>query len=303
MSDESNDASELTYGNIDFHFHAGYERHPDTSLDDYFEFACMTGRRVLGVTDHFGYYVPGRDEGQRPYAGNLDGFLRFIADIDETRARFPMLRILKCPELSAASLDHDIPDEAVQASQFFLCEPPGVERDQVGPNTTRRLNHIRKAAELQKATSRPVLLVHPFRAAVNQRLVKEPIEPRISQLESAPCGVFSEEDLNDFFMFDLRRYADACRQEEIPIEINGNTDSRIRRVNLAVPYRMLLAAYRLLLDSGVDLVPGSDLHGIRSGVGRGGEYIPWMTFETLRLSPRDSAFVRALLGLDHQGRI
>lgn len=64
---------------------------------------------------------------------------------------------------------------------------------------------------------------------------------------------------------------------------------------------MLLAAYRVFLDSGVDLVPGSDLHGIHSGVGRGGEYVPWMTFETLHLSPQDSAFVWALLKLDHSG--
>ena len=298
---DSLDMSELTYGNIDFHFHAGHERHPDTNMDDYFDFARMTGRRVLGVTDHFGYYFPGRDKGPRPYAGNLDGFLRFISDIDEASARFPMLRILKCPELSAASLDDGIPDEAVQASQFFLCEPPDVEKDQVASNTARRLDHIHKAAELKKATSRPVLLVHPFRAAVNRRLVKAPIEPWIARLESASCDGFSEEDLSEFFMFDLRRYADACKQEGIPVEINGNTDTRIRFVNLAVPYRMLLAACRLLLDAGVDLVPGSDLHGIRSGVGRAGTYVPWTTFEALGLTPRDSVFIRTLLGLDDHG--
>jgi len=292
------DASRLTYSSIDFHFHAGYERHRGTSMDDFFDFARATGRLVLGVTDHFGYYCSGEDRGGRPYAGNLSGFLRFIADIEEASVRFPMLRILKCPELSAASLGGHIPDEAVQASHFFLCEPPGVEREQLGQNTARRLDHICKAAELRRASSRPVLLVHPFRAAVNRRLVKEPIEPWITRLESAPREAFSEEDLSAFFMFDLRRYADACTQEGIPVEVNGNTDVRIRRVNLTVPYRMLLAAYRLLLDCGVDLVPGSDLHAIRSGVGRGGTYVPWTTFETLHLSPQDSEFVRSLLGLD-----
>jgi hypothetical protein len=299
---EDLDASELTYSNIDFHFHAGYERHPDTSMDDYLDFARMTGRLVLGVTDHFGYYFPGRDRGPRPYAGNLDGFLHFIADIDEASARFPMLRILKCPELSAASLDNHMPDEAAQASHFFLCEPPETGREQVGLNTTRRLDHIRKAADLRKATSRPVVLAHPFRAAVVRRLLKEPIEPSITRLESAPRGAFSEEELSDFFMFDLRCYADACTQEGIPVEINGATDSRIRRVNLTAPYRMMLAAYRLLLDCGVDLVPGSDVHAIRSNLGRDGFYVPWTTFETLGLSPQNSEFVRSLLWLDDHGQ-
>jgi hypothetical protein len=182
------------------------ERHPGTSMDDYFDFACMTGRLVLGVTDHFGYHFPGEDRGPRPYAGNLDGFQRFIADVDEASSRFPTLRILECPELRAACLDNPVPQEAVQASQFFLCEPPDVEREQVGPNTTRRLNHIRKAAGLRKTASRPVLLAHPSRAAVNRRLVKEPIEPCIARLESASRGAFSEEDLNDFFMFDFSHH-------------------------------------------------------------------------------------------------
>jgi hypothetical protein len=295
-------ARELAYGNIDFHFHAGYERQPGTSLDDYLDFARMTGRLVLGVTDHFGYYVPGEDRGPRPYAASLDGFLHFIADIDEASARFPMLRILKCPELSAASLSDHIPDKAVQASHFFLCEPPDVDRERIGLNTTRRLDHVRKAAELRKATSRPVVLAHPFRDAVVLRLLKEPIERRITWLDYAPQGDFSEGDLSDFFMFDLRRYADACARERIPVEVNGATDTRIRRVNLASPYRMLLAAYRLLLDSGVDLVPGSDLHAIRYHLGPGGFYVPWTTFETLRLLPQDSPFLQSLLGLYPRAR-
>jgi len=288
----------LTHGNVDLHFHAGHERQPDTSMEDYLEFASMTGRAVLGVTDHFGYYCPGTDRGPRPYAGNLVGFMRFIADIEETSTRFPMLQVLKCPELGAASLDGPIPQEAVQASHFFLCEPPGFEDEQVGPNTTSRLRHVHRAAELRQATSKPVVLVHPFRNAVNRRLVKAPIEPRIAQWRSTPSSAFSDEDLNSFFMFDLRRYAETCREEGIPVEVNGNTDSRIRRVNLATPYRMLLAAYRLFLECGVDLVPGSDIHGIGSGVGRGGDCVPWMTFEALDLTPLDSPFLRSLLDLD-----
>lgn len=289
----------LTMSMIDLHFHAGFERHPDASMDDYFEFARMTGRAILGVTDHFNYYFPGMDKGVRPYTGSLSGFRRFIADIDDASVRFPMLRILKCPELSAANVEEDVPDEALEASQFFLCEPPAVVEGDIRVSTTLRLDHIRKVTALRKAASKPVVLVHPFRDAVNHRLVKRQIEPRITRIESEPGTAFSEKELSDFFMFNVRRYADACAQEGIPVEINGNTDSRIRRVNLPVPHRMLLAAYRLLLDSGVDLVPGSDLHAIRSGVGRGGTYVPWTTFEALGISPLDSAFIRELLQLSH----
>jgi hypothetical protein len=300
---EGLDVSKLSLTNVDLHFHAGCERHANTSMDDYLDFAYKTGRIVIGVTDHFGLYHPGGDWSGRPYEGSLRGFQRFMSDIDEASARFPMLKLLKCPELRAATLDDHLPEEAVQASDFFLCEPPGVERGEVERNTALRLDHVRKAASFRESTSRPVLLVHPFRAAVNRRLVKEPIDPRLARSDSAPVRAFTEKDLSDFFMFDLRRYAGVCKQEGIPVEINGNTDSRIRRTNLIVPYRMLIAACALLRDCGVDLVPGSDLHAIRSSVGWSGSYVPWTTLEALRLRPQDSPFVRSLLGQDPSARL
>jgi hypothetical protein len=295
---EDLDVSRLALTNVDLHFHAGCERQAGTSIDDYLDFAYKTGRRVIGVTDHFGFFHPGGDRGGRPYEGSLRGFQRFMSDIDEASARFPMLKLLKCPELRAATLDSHLPEEAVQASDFFLCEPPGVERGEVDRNTALRIDHVRKAAGLRESTSTPVLLVHPFRAAVNRHLVKEPIDPHLARSDSASAGAFSEEDLSDFFMFDLRRYASVCKQEGIPVEINGNTDSRIRRTNLIGPYRRLIAACALLRDCGVDLVPGSDLHAIRSSVGWSGSYVPWTTLEALQLLPQDSPFVRSLLDLD-----
>jgi len=43
--------------NIDLHYHAGQERQSGTTLEGYLKHAVITGRVVLGLTDHLEKYI------------------------------------------------------------------------------------------------------------------------------------------------------------------------------------------------------------------------------------------------------
>ena len=98
-----------------------------------------------------------------------------------------------------------------------------------------------------------------------------------------------------FFLFDVRAVAQAARDCGVSMEINGGTHNRIRNVNLPAPMGLLRAAYRIICDEGVDLVSGSDQHGLNLGTSRGGYPVPYETFEWLSRTVADMQFLRRLL--------
>ena len=42
---------------VDLHYHTGQERQTGASVRDYLEHARMTGRKILGITDHLSLYL------------------------------------------------------------------------------------------------------------------------------------------------------------------------------------------------------------------------------------------------------
>ena len=101
---------------------------------------------------------------------------------------------------------------------------------------------------------------------------------------------------NFFFGFDVRELGRACSEHELPIEVNGGTDSRIRGLNLPAPLQMLWAAYRIMQQEGVSFVPGSDQHAyMRTAERREGRYIPFEAFDLLGLRAQDIPFLKLLL--------
>jgi len=282
--------------NVDFHYHAGQERQPGTTLEDYFEHALATGRTIIAFTDHVEAYlgdkqsVPGA-----PYPPGLDGLAAYRADVRRLAGRYPQLKVFFAPEFHSRFDLESVPDELADLADMFLCGPPPVDADR-RDNTAARLAHAEQVRRLADRLGRPVLVVHPFRASVNYRLVKRPIEPWVTQLAVRPVGQYDEALLDEFFRFDIRVLARAYRKLELPVEINGETHLRIRGVNLPAPLRMLWSAYRLMQAEQVSFAPGSDQHGIAESWGRTGVSVPSDAFEALGISAGDIELLSRLLG-------
>jgi hypothetical protein len=285
---------------IDLHYHAGQERQPGTTLEGYLDHAVMTGRVVLGLTDHLEKYVgsPRSSAASPPlYEQSVAGLQAYRADVDGLREQFPLLRIFFGPEIHAGPrIDiQRIPQGVVDVSDYFLVSLPTVDGSP-GGNTAVKVERIRTIAEMREQTGRPAFVAHPFRAAVNARLVKRPVAPWVTALAPRSPEKFKDEQINEFFDFDVRALGQACREYELPVEVNGGTDSRIRGLNLPAPLQMYWASYRILQQEGVTFVPGSDQHGyMRTSTRREGRYIPFDLFERLELTTEDIVFVDQLL--------
>jgi len=291
---------DLHVHNIDFHYHAGQERQSSTTLKGYLEHAEMTGRIILGLTDHLEKYIgdPLSSAAIPPlYAQSVEGLQAYRADVDSLRGQFPSLQLFFGPEIHAGpriDIQH-IPQGIVDVSDYFLVALPTVESS-ISDNTAARVARIYAIAEMRERTGRPVFVVHPFRAAVDARLVKHPIAPWITQLAPRMPREFTDDQVNAFFGFDVRALGQACRECALPVEVNGGTDSRIRGLNLPAPLQMYWASYGILKEEGVTFVPGSDQHGyMRTSVRREGRYIPFDAFEILGLAARDIVFAIQLL--------
>jgi hypothetical protein len=286
--------------NIDLHYHAGQERQPGTTLSGYLEHAVMTGRTILGVTDHLERYIADPltpAKGTPLYEQSVAGVQAYRVGVDRMRARFPELHILFGPEVHASPrIDiRRIPQGVVDVSDYFLMSLP-TDRTSFTANTKARIDRVREMAEARAMTGRPVFIAHPFRSAVNDRLVKQPIAPWVTALEPRLPEAFTDHEVNRFFGFDVRALGRICRECDMPVEINGGTDSRIRGLNLPAPLQLLWASYRIFQQEGVTFVPGSDQHGyMRTPTRREGRYVPFDAFAMLGLSARDVLFVEHLL--------
>jgi histidinol phosphatase-like PHP family hydrolase len=294
-------ARQLYVHNIDLHYHAGQERQPGTTLEGYLEHAVMTGRTVLGLTDHLEKYIGDPlSSAQKPplYTQNVQGLQAYRADVDTMRERFPSLSLLFGPEIHAGPrIDIlSLPRGVVDLSDYFLVSLPNKADENPADgnqsanlaNTEAKISQVWAMAEMRERTGKPVYVCHPFRSAVNDRLVKRPIAPWVSALAPRSPDQFSKEQINRFFGFDVSALGRACAELDIPVEINGGTDGRIRALNLPAPLRMLWAAYQLMQQEGVRFVPGSDQHGyLRTPERREGRYIPFDAFEALGVQAED----------------
>lgn len=280
--------------NVDLHYHAGQERDAGTSLADYLDHAVVTGRVVLGLTDHYSRYGdPLRTDREYPYEQTLAGLRAYYDDVEALRGAYPGLVLLFAPELSSRHVLAEIPDEVLALADLFICEtsfPAGTVAD----NTAAAVQRIEEVGRFAERTGKPAFIAHPFRSSVNHRLVKRDIEPWIARLEPRPDGAYSPEELERFFLLDIERLGDACHAYGVPLEINGNTHYRVRAANNPAPLQMLWAAYRLLQACGVEFVPGSDQHGFRRSVGRVGSYVPADCFAMLGLGVEDLGFLRRI---------
>jgi len=295
------DLGSLYPHNVDLHYHAGQERQPGTTLEGYLDHAVMTGRIVLGVTDHLEKYIgsPLSSAWDPPlYEQSVSGLQAYRADVDALRDAYPSLRVYFGPEIHASPrIDlRRIPRGVIDVSDYFLSSLPDVDTS-IDHNTAAKVERLHAMAELRERTGRPVFIAHLFRSAVNNRLVKRPIAAWVTAIAPCPPDAFSDEEVNRFFGFDVRALARVCAELAIPIEINGGTDGRVRGLNLPAPLQLLWAAYRIAREAGATFVPGSDQHAyLRTPERREGRYVPFDAFQYLGLGARDLVLVRQLLG-------
>jgi len=286
--------------NIDLHYHAGQERPEGTTLAGHLEHAAWTGRIVLGLTDHLERYLcpPRSSEGPPLYERSVAGLQAYRADVDGLRDRFLGLTLFFGPEIHAGPrIDlEQIPQGVVDVSDYFLSSLPTVETS-IEANTEARIRRVRALAEFRERSGRPVFIAHPFRTPVDHRLVRHPIEPWVTALVPRAPHEFTDRELNVFFGFDVRALGRACNEYDVPLEVNGGTDGRIRGLNLPAPLQMLWASYLVFQQEGATFVPGSDQHAyMRTPTRREGRYVPFEPFAILGLSARDLVFVKQLLG-------
>lgn len=280
---------------MDFHYHAGQERKNKT-LRQHLEHAAVTGRRIIGITDHYGRYSPNFiHPGESIYERSIKGLLDYYNELDELRSEFNILTLYFAPELGS-SVDYDgIPDEVHNISDFYICEPTHTGWD-MKENTGRLLERLAETAEFSRKVNKPVLLAHPFREAVNLRLVRNPIDPAVTNMSRRESIYkYSVEEVNDFFMLDVVQLGKAAAKYDIPVEVNGETHNRIRVTNLPGPLQLLWAAYAIMKEQGAGFVPGSDQHDFSTG--RYGAYVPYDCFDAMGVKAEDIKFRLRLPGL------
>lgn len=285
---------------VDLHYHAGMERKPGCSIVDHLHFAKVTGRWILGVTDH-DYYL--RGEGAKtpgkayPYEFNLSGLAQFRDEVRSAARGFPDLLVCFSIELGARRDLSTVPDPFLEVCDFLICEAAPLATDRSATDELR-LHRVQQIRDLMDRAGKPAFLAHPFRLAVD-RLVFGDIDPQLAFAPARPRLDFDDEELNSFFGQDIRAMARACRRCDVAVEVSGHTCWRVLGLSLPVLYDLLCAAVRTLRDEGVELVPGSDQHEFRLTWGgrsaNAGVPVPWPLFERLGLSLARSKLVRTLV--------
>lgn len=295
-----NDLESLHIHNIDLHYHAGQERQQGTTLEGYLDHATLTGRIILGITDHLEKYI-GKPlspvKGKPLYEQSAQGLQSFRSDVDNMKRNFSSLELFFGLEIHAGpKIDVlDLPSRVIEVSDYFLVSLPDIDAS-ISENTQAKIEQIDLLARMRERTGKPVYICHPFRSAVDKRLVKQPVPPWVTSMNPKPIEDITDEEVNRFFCFNVREIGKACRQYSLPLEINGGTDSRIRGLNLPSPLQLYWASYDILSQEGVTFVPGSDQHAyMRTPTRREGRYIPFDCFDRIGVKARDVLFVKNLL--------
>ncbi len=286
---------------VDLHYHAGMEREPGCSIADHLRHAQVTGRRIVGVTDH-DFYL--RGEGAKapgkayPYEFSLSGLEQFRDEVRSAAKGFPELAVYFSIELGARRDLSTVPDAFLEMCDFIICEASPLSSDR-STTDELRLRRVQQVRDLINRAGKPAFLGHPFRLAIDDRLVFGDIDPQLASAPARPKLDFDDEELNSFFRHDIRAMARACHHYNVPVEVNGHTCWRVLGLNLPVLYDLLCAANRVLRDEGVELVPGSDQHEFRLTWGgkfaNAGVPVPWQLLERLGISLEHSALVRSLV--------
>ncbi len=280
--------------NIDLHFHAGTERPKGCSLHDFISFAVASGRRIIGVTDHFGRFTLGASARLNHYPGTLGGYRIFAKEVREEKDHFPGAIILFSPEIGLAHFESETGRSAMEEAEvdFIIGEPSrpdnGVE---LGDYLIRGMEVI---SEVREEYGVPGFLAHPLRALINDMLGKTGVGPKMPKQDPFPPLMSIGDPLSDvqeLLGIDVRRLAAVSDSRNVPLEINQSSWGRILAMNhqsFAERYIYFLEEF---IDSGGKLVLGSDIHNVENACPT-----PFVVSEKLGVDPGDIGFLEKWLG-------
>jgi hypothetical protein len=286
--------NDLELYNVDLHFHAGTERQPEYSAHDFVRFAAETGRRIVGLTDHWGRYLGMSQKPLNHYPGTLDGYRAFAADVHAARESYPEVIVLLGPEAGFEHLrDNSVADALlIPPADYFLAECGGGDSGQTYGDYL--IDGMAAAARVRDRYDCPGFLAHPLRSAINTCVGKTGPGPQFPKQPPLPplAGVGDQRrHVEALFDIDIDALAEASARYDIPIEVNRSSWRRMIGMNQQPFVERYLYFYRGLIDSGASMILGSDLHGIESVAPT-----PFIAAQLMGLEPKAMTFLRHWLG-------
>ena len=279
---------------VDFHIHGGTERPVERSLMDFVDFCVASGRRIFGITDHFGRFLGSSRKQLNHYPGTLQGYRTFIDDVGRAKLKYPDEIILFGPEFGLGKLVSKEGEAAFGAPgvDFFIGEPGSPpEGVDLGDYLVEGIRDIRRAGD---AYGIPGLLGHPLRGSVNFYAGKAGPGPRMPGHEPFPPLSTYDDPLGhveELLKVDLSALARESVRNDVPIEINESSWGRIMGMNHQSFAERYLFFFRKLIDDGARVILGSDMHNVEHPAPT-----PFIIAETLGVRPRDMTFLRHWLG-------
>ncbi len=272
---------------IDLHYHAGTERDRGKTLRDYLEFARLSGRRILGITDHSSHFRPPLRDDIRNYPQSSEGLRMYRRELDELRADFPELQIFFGPELSTSTTCQDINDAFIEVSDYFIYEPAS-NWEEIELYTELMLSEVAKVRAIADYTGRPAFMAHPLRSRLSRRADTGRTPPE----NYAGPDSLTDEEVSAFFGLDFYAFADCAKALDVGIEVNGGTLFRQYTRNHPYYRDVLCHAYKILYRRGVCLIPASDLHGFDPG--KWGNWVPYELLEAIGLQAHEVTILAKL---------
>lgn len=234
---------------IDFHFHAGTER--TAPMIEYLQWAQAQGRKLLGVVDHFEYYVTNK---YYPSKGQ-EGFEKFLAEIDASTPSG--LQIANGMEIELETLISvgKALDPFLRRLKYLMVE---------GHFTTvgDYAEVVGHALIISGSYGIPVAIAHPLfpdRIEKNFRYMKSGLpfkEFRLTQGTEIPDGI--ESVIGDE---EIEKIARIFTANNVLFEINMRRlaygdDPEIKEYQR----RRVVEVYKALKEGGVKFSIGSDIH-------------------------------------------
>jgi len=253
----------------DLHIHAGTERAEYHTISDYLHFLVASGRKVLGITDHWGRYFRRSPKYHAHYEPSAEGFETYANEVKEEARKYPDALVIFGPEVGFGAKIEGVAEEMFTLPQvdYFIGEPGGGRPDiHYGDYLIEGIEWI---ADVRERYGRPSFLAHPLRHAVNSIVgrsgrdengnVRMPLFGPTPDLSAIDDKVKS---VSEYFDIDIEALAHTMVKHEVPIELNESTIGRALAQN-ALPFlARYLFFYRVLLDRGVTPVLSSDQHSI-----------------------------------------
>ena len=248
----------------DYHLHAGAERPEGETAADFLNFAKNAGMIVTGITDHWQFFCGNpKNVNVRHYETSLDGYARLAGEVAAFASQCDGMQVLFGPEMLISELLEPEAELAFTAPEvtYFLAEQNNWHPWQT--HGEHLLEGARRAAQLRERFGRPALMAHPLRKAIldyGGKPVGFPERPQHSPMAPLVESDDPVRDVGKLFDLDLRALCRGLRELDMPMEVNGSSWRRAKAFGDPSFEERMVFFFRVLLDEGVRLLPGSDRH-------------------------------------------